>query len=1482
MVEPSEEKVGAVVVCGAGIAGIQATLDVADSGFKVYLVESSPSIGGRMALLDKTFPTGDCATCILSPKLVECARHPNIEVLTLTDIEDAEGKAGNFTVRLRRKPRYVDENKCTACGDCVQACPVRLPNEWNKGLDTRAAIFTPYPQSVPNVFAISKREKPPCMAVCPLDQNIPAYIALVAAGKFAEAARVIRETNPFPGLCGYVCHRPCETECQRSRFDDAVSIRGIKRFIADWEEREGACPSPQVNESRPERVAIVGSGPAGLSAAYQLRLEGYGVNVFEAKNKPGGMMRAGVPAFRLPREVLDGEIDRIVRMGVHIHTNSPIGDGTTIPDLMQKRGYDAVFIAAGAHKSVSVKIPGEDLQGVHPGIEFIRKANFGRKPLLRQRVVVIGGGNAALDAARIALRMSGSDVIILYRRTRREMPADPGEVEEAVREGVKFVFLASPVAFLGEEGRLKGAKCIRMRLSEELDRSGRRRPIPLEGSEFTVDCDDAIVTIGQRPDPLFNRELDARTDRSGLIYADPITLATNKPGVFAGGDVVVGAGTLSEAIAAGRRAAESIHRYLTGQDLIEGRAPEKRPWDEAQRQRLHSHLAERGVPEQPRLKMPAEGYSRQQVISEASRCLSCGLCCECTQCVEACDARAILHDQKEEVIEPKAGAVVLAPGLEEFNPQLRGEFGYGRYRNVLTNVQFERMLSAAGPYEGYVRRPSDSEEPKRIAFIQCVGSRDAVAGNRYCSAFCCMAAIKEAVIAREHSPDVQVTIFFMDIRAFGKGFDRYYERAKEEYGIEFVRGMVSRVVELPRSKDLRISYVDESDERVEREFDMVVLSTGLQPSEEVRRTAEKLRVRLNEFGFCRTEALEPVRTSRDGIFVAGVFQEPKDIPETVMQGSSVAACAMELLSDARGDLVTEKSYPPEHDFTGATPRVGVFICHCGTNIASVVDVERVVEAARQLPFVEHAESDMYACSDNSQDRIKEIAGEKSLNRLLVASCTPRTHLALFRETAKEIGINPFLVEMANIREQCSWVHASVPETATEKAVELVRMAVARTVRLTPRTPEELPVVKSALVLGGGPSGMTAALSLAGQGFDVHLVEKEEHLGGGLRHLHYTLEGDDVDAFREGLIRSVTSSERVKLYLGCRLVGVEGHVGDFISTISTPPGRGEKVEINHGVLLVATGGRELEPRQFLYGEDPRVVTQRELEARIASPAFRGVGGSDTVVMIQCVGSRDRERPYCSRVCCAQAVKNALKIKERSPEATVVVLYRDIRTYGYHETEYQRAREAGVLFFRYDPEKPPTAAARGADEELVVEFDDPVTGKRMPLRADLLVLSTAIVPAEDNQEISDLAKLPLDEDGFFLEAHVKLRPVDFATEGIFLCGLAHSPKLLKENIFQAMAAAGRAATVLAKDSLVVAGEIAWVDDRKCVCCMTCTRVCPYGAPGISFVNEHRRIEIDPAKCMGCGSCAAECPARAIQLHNFIDSQLSAAIAAMSVTG
>ncbi len=845
----------------------------------------------------------------------------------------------------------------------------------------------------------------------------------------------------------------------------------------------------------------------------------------------------------------------------------------------------------------------------------------------------------------------------------------------------------------------------------------------------------------------------------------------------------------------------------------------------------------------------------------------------CEICTEFCDADAIQFDQQEERQTLDVGAVIIAPGLERFDGTGRGEYGFARYENVVTNIQLERMLSASGPTEGRVMRPSDSRHPRSVAFIQCVGSRDAVSGNKYCSAFCCMAAIKEAILVREHNPEVEVTIFCMDVRAFGKGFDRFYERARDEYGIEFVRAMISRVVELPRSKNLRVSFVPERGERVQRETEMVVLSMGFRPDESLRRTAEKLSLELDEFGFCRTDALEPVQTSRGGVFVAGVFQEPKDIPETVMQGSGAAACALELLSAARGTQVTEKTYPPEHDFTGATPRIGAFVCHCGTNIASVVDVERVVEAVNQLPFVEHAEANIYTCSDSSQDRIKQVVAEKGLNRLLVASCTPRTHLALFRETAREVGINPFLVEMANIREQCSWVHTADPEAATRKAIELMRMAAARTACLTPAAPEELPVIKSALVLGGGPSGMTAAVSLAGQGFDVHLVEKEHELGGNLHYLHYTLERGDVDGFREKLIDTVTSNRRIKLHLGSELAAIEGHAGDFLSTLAAP--NGATVKINHGVLIVATGGREFKAAQFLYGEDPRVITQRELEASVAS-GEQAVRDGDTVVMIQCVGSRDDERPYCSRVCCAQAVKNALKIKERSPQANVVILYRDMRTYGFHEIEYQRAREAGVLFFRYDPEVPPTVAG---GENLVVEFDDPITGRRKPLRADLLVLSTGIVPAEDNTRISELAKLPLDEDGFFLEAHVKLRPVDFASEGIFLCGLAHSPKLLKENIFQAMAAAGRAATILSKDSLAAGGEIAWVDGAKCVCCMTCTRVCPYGAPAMSFTDTHRHIEIDPGKCLGCGICAAECPALAIQLHNFMDSQISAAIAALT---
>jgi len=1473
-----EQPLGAVMVAGGGIAGIQAALDLANSGYKVYLVEKAATIGGKMAQLDKTFPTGDCATCIVSPKLVECTRNLNIEIITQSQVEEMEGEPGNFKIRLKQKARFVDISKCNSCGDCEKACPVSIPDDFNRGLAKHTAIHKVTAQAVPNAYVIAKRERPPCVSACPLGQNAQGYVALISKGKIAEAAALIRKDNPLPLICGYVCHRPCESECQHNHYgNESVSIRALKRFAIESVPVDA--PSPSGGEgrgegetprrpTRPERVAIIGSGPAGLGAADYLAHKGYQVTIFEAMSVPGGMMRAGIPDFRLPRTILDSQINDVLKLGVELRVNSPIGKDITIDSLLAD-GYKAVFAAVGAQKSSKLGVEGEDLQGVLPGIEFIRDVNLSGEEkadsshslgMTDKRVAVIGAGNAAMDIARSAKRLGAKEVTIVYRRTKREMPADPVEVEDAIKEGVNFVFLTNPKRFVGAGGKLTGIECLTMKLSDERDASGRRRPVALEGSEHMIPCDNAILATGQIPDMGFASGVEIEVNKWGLLKVDPVTLATNKPGVFAGGDVVAGAGTLSEAVGAGKRAAESIDLFINGEDMNAGRTPHERIWSDEQHEKLE--LAQKREKKMKSVRVDfdhEEGLTQEQAIAEAERCLGCGACCECMECVKACLAKAIDHEETEHTRELEVGAVILAPGYEEFDARLRGEFGFGRYDNVVTNVQFERMLSAGGPYGGHVVRPADGKEARKIAFIQCVGSRDAANGKPYCSSVCCMAAIKEAVVAESHAPGLDTAIFYQDIRAFGKDFDRYYERAKTD-GVRFERSMVSRVVEMPKTRSLRLSYIKDG-KPVDEEFDLVVLSTGLRPSEEALKTAKVVGVQINECGFCKSDDSAMVATTRKGVFVAGAFQEPKDIPETVTQASAAAAMAMELLAPARGTLVSEKVYPRERDFSDAIPRIGVFICHCGINIAGVVDVERVVAAAKDMPYVAYAENQVYACADNTQDRIKEIIKEHNLNRLLIASCTPRTHEALFRETARECGLNPFLVDMANIRDQCSWVHANDPDAATEKAIDLVRMATGRSARLAPLMTEELPVTQVGLVIGGGPSGMTAALSMADQGYPVHLVEKQSQLGGRLV----------ANGLKDSLARKVIEHPLISVYTSASVSALKGHVGHFDSEVCTPDGT---KRISHGALLIATGGLEHRTTEYLYGKDQRVVTQRELEALMADGTFT-LPADASIVMIQCVGSRNEERPFCSRKCCTDAVKNAIRVKELRPEANVVVLYRDMRTYGSNEVYYQKARELGVLFVRYSPEQPPAVTA---GPRMQVSFTDPDLGRTMSLGVDMLVLSTGMSPAVDNEVVSDLAKIPLNNDGFFLEAHLKLRPVDFASEGIFLCGSAHSPKNTEENMQQARAAAGRAATILSKKSMIVGGQVSRVDVRKCVSCLTCVKVCPYGAPEVSEANGKNRVEIQAAKCMGCGSCAAECPAKAIQLQHFMDEQVGAAIASL----
>jgi heterodisulfide reductase subunit A len=1008
------EKVGAVLVAGGGIAGVQAALDLADSGYFVYLVEQSAAIGGVMSQLDKTFPTNDCSMCILSPKLVECGRHLNIQILTLSEVEDIKGEEGNFEVTVLKHPRYVDESKCVACGICAQKCPRKVDNPFDEGLGQRKAIYVLYPQAVPLKYAI---------------------------------------------------------------------------------------------------------------------------------------------------------------------------------------------------------------------------------------------------------------------------------------------------------------------------------------------------------------------DRAHCIYF------------------------------------------------------------------------EKG---------------------------------KCRACEKFCENKAIDFEQKEERLTLRVGSVILAPGFEIFDADLISHYGYSRFPNVVTAKEFERILSASGPYQGHLVRPSDQKEPKRVAWVQCVGSRNInQCDHSYCSAVCCMYAIKEAVIAKEHSHHpLDTAIFFMDMRTYGKGFERYYNRAQEEMGVRFIRSRVHTIVEEPDTRDLLIRYVGEDGKVAEEIFDMVVLSVGLQTSQELVDRAKKLGIALNEHRFCATSSFQPVATSRSGVYVCGAFQGPKDIPQAVMEASAAAASAASALSEVRGTLVKEKTYPEERNVVGEPPRIGVFVCNCGINIGSVVSVPEVAEFAATLPYVVHVDQNLFSCSQDTQDRMKAIIQEKRLNRVVVASCSPRTHEPLFQETCQEAGINKYLFEMANIRDQCSWVHQNSPREATEKAKDLVRMAVAKAAMLEPLRELELGLTQSALVVGGGVAGMVAARELSAQGFEVTLVEKGDVLGGNARNIRHTWRGEDSQAFLENLIREVQEDPRISVYLNSQVIGVEGFMGNFTSTVKTANGSGEPVQVRHGAVVIATGARESKPTEYMYGEDPRVLTAQEFD-RLWAQGDPRVRQAKTIAFIQCVGSREPKRPYCSKVCCTHTCQSAVRLKEEDPERDVMVFYRDVRTYGFNEDHYKAARERGVLFFRFDLERKPQVR-KGPSGKLELQGMDHVLGLPVTLEPDLVVLAAAIEPNE-NQGLAQLYKVPLNDDGFFLEAHMKLRPVDFATDGVFLAGLAHYPKPLDESIAQAKAAAARAVTVLATQKMQVGGKVAYADPRKCTGCGVCELVCAYKA--VSLKPDTLTSEVNEALCKGCGTCVSSCRSGALSLKGFNDPQIFAMIDALS---
>ena len=833
----------------------------------------------------------------------------------------------------------------------------------------------------------------------------------------------------------------------------------------------------------------------------------------------------------------------------------------------------------------------------------------------------------------------------------------------------------------------------------------------------------------------------------------------------------------------------------------------------------------------------------------------------CRKCEKICDANAINFDDTDKEYDLQVGSIILTPGAKTYDPNIRHELGYGRHKNVVTSLQFERLLSASGPCSGTVERPSDGGHPKRLAWVQCVGSRNAHNANPWCSSVCCMYAAKQSIIAKEHDPEVSATVYYMELRAFGKDFDKYIDKAKNDSGVRYVRAMISEVVEDPETKNLLIHSVDEEGRLIREEYDMVILSIGFEPRADAAEFAEIFGIDTDAYGFARTSKLSPVATSRSGVYVAGTYQGPKDIPETVIQGSGSAAKAMALLGESRGSEIQEVVLPDERDITGEEPKIGVFVCHCGINIAGTVDVKRVAEAAAGEPGVTHTETIIYACAPDGQQKIRDLIKEKGLNRVVVASCTPRTHAPLFQDTIREVGLNRFLFELADIREQCSWCHMADKEKATTKAIEIVNMNVAKTRLLDPVTSNSVGVTHSALVIGGGIAGMTASLSLSEQGYGVHLVEREAALGGLLNKVRHNLEGDDVQAFLADVKKRIEQDERITVHLGTTVANTEGFVGNFKTTLA------DAATFDHGAVVVTSGGAEYVPVEYGYGSSAQIMTQRELESWLAANAPKD---SDRFVMIQCVGSREEPANYCSRICCQDALKNSIAIKERQPDAQVVVLYRDLRSYGLKEDYYKRARDLGVLFFLYVPERKPEVVPDGSGFK--VRIDGKILGGEMEIEADYLILSTGLRPQEDAQNLAQTYKLTRNSDGYFMEAHVKLRPVDFASEGLFLAGLAHAPKNLEETISQALAAAGRAGTLLSRESLTVSGIIAKHNRDICMSCLACFRACPFGSP---FIDEDGRVSHNEVKCAGCGICAGVCPAKAFQVNCFRDDQILAMI-------